>query len=103
MAPEVINGESVNDKSIDWWALGITIYEFILGSPPFLVKFIIIIKLMKYIINQGRTREEVFESIKEGEIEWPEIGKFTFYIMSIFIYNINQVMKKIKLLQNVKT
>lgn len=31
--PEVINGESTNNPSIDWWSLGVMIYEFIAGIP----------------------------------------------------------------------
>jgi serine/threonine protein kinase len=31
--PEVINGESANNPSIDWWSLGVMTYEFIVGIP----------------------------------------------------------------------
>lgn len=34
LAPEVISGESY-DRSIDWWALGIIVYEMLVGLPPF--------------------------------------------------------------------
>ncbi|KAH6614525.1 kinase-like domain-containing protein [Chaetomium sp. MPI-SDFR-AT-0129] len=34
MAPEVIRGEGYT-TAVDWWALGILIYEFLTGYPPF--------------------------------------------------------------------
>ena len=33
-APEMIVG-SGHDHTLDWWALGILIYEMIIGIPPF--------------------------------------------------------------------
>jgi len=35
IAPEVLSGGSYN-MSVDWWALGILIYEMLIGNPPFL-------------------------------------------------------------------
>lgn len=34
LSPEMIMG-SGHDKTLDWWALGILIYEMIIGIPPF--------------------------------------------------------------------
>lgn len=34
LAPEVIKGEKYT-KSVDWWAVGILVYEMITGAPPF--------------------------------------------------------------------
>ena len=34
LSPEMIVG-SGHDKTLDWWALGILIYEMIIGIPPF--------------------------------------------------------------------
>jgi len=34
LAPEIIRGE-VYDRNVDWWALGILMYEMLAGFPPF--------------------------------------------------------------------
>jgi len=34
LAPEVIKGEKYT-KSVDWWAVGILVYEMLTGAPPF--------------------------------------------------------------------
>jgi serine/threonine protein kinase len=34
LAPEVL-GKKGHSHSVDWWALGIIIYEMLVGKPPF--------------------------------------------------------------------
>lgn len=34
MAPEIINNEKY-DRTVDWWALGIMLYEMMYGNLPF--------------------------------------------------------------------
>jgi serine/threonine protein kinase len=46
LAPEVILGRG-HGREVDWWALGVIIYEFITGIPPF----------------NAETQEEIFENI----------------------------------------
>lgn len=55
MAPEVIEGESTG-SAIDWWAVGVILYEFLVGIPPF----------------NGDTIEETFDNISNMRIEWPK-------------------------------
>lgn len=53
-----------HDKNVDWWALGIMIYELLAGIPPF--------------YNKDTT--VMFNNIKNMEILWPKMdeNKFEF-------------------------
>ena len=55
IAPEIINQTSINNKSIDWWSLGVIAYEMMIGCPPF----------------SAMTVDEILCNILEGQIEWP--------------------------------
>jgi serine/threonine protein kinase len=44
-----------HDKTVDWWALGILIYEMLTGIPPF--------------YNQDQAL--MFQNIKKADILWP--------------------------------
>ena len=37
-APEMLAGDQIHDKSVDWWALGVLIYEMLIGTTPFRAK-----------------------------------------------------------------
>ncbi|XP_069601420.1 microtubule-associated serine/threonine-protein kinase 3-like [Ranitomeya imitator] len=53
IAPEVILKEGYG-RPIDWWAMGIILHEFLLGSIPF----------------DGDTVNEVFKTVLYGDIVW---------------------------------
>ncbi|RXN38977.1 microtubule-associated serine threonine- kinase 3-like isoform X1 [Labeo rohita] len=55
IAPEVILRQGYG-KPVDWWAMGIILYEFLVGCVPFF----------------GDTPEELFGQVVSDEIEWPE-------------------------------
>ncbi|KAE8593174.1 hypothetical protein XENTR_v10019015 [Xenopus tropicalis] len=46
MAPEIVK-KDCHTKSVDWWALGIVIYEMIRGVPPFLGQKQIVLEKIK--------------------------------------------------------
>lgn len=45
------------DFTVDWWALGVILYEFLVGIPPF----------------YDNTTTKIFQNILKGEITWPSI------------------------------
>merc|ERR1719192_2991219 len=55
IAPEVILRRGYG-KPVDWWSMGIILYEFLIGCVPFF----------------GETPEELFGHTVHDEIEWPE-------------------------------
>ncbi|KAM4548118.1 microtubule-associated serine/threonine-protein kinase 3 isoform 2-T2 [Odontesthes bonariensis] len=55
IAPEVILRQGYG-KPVDWWAMGIILYEFLVGCVPFF----------------GDTTEELFGQVVSDEIIWPE-------------------------------
>uniref|UniRef100_A0A8D0P9J6 non-specific serine/threonine protein kinase n=1 Tax=Sus scrofa TaxID=9823 RepID=A0A8D0P9J6_PIG len=55
IAPEVILRQGYG-KPVDWWAMGVILYEFLVGCVPFF----------------GDTPEELFGQVISDEIVWPE-------------------------------
>lgn len=55
LSPELLLGEYHNE-SVDWWALGVCLYEFLVGITPF----------------ADSEPQLIFENILNREIEWPE-------------------------------
>ncbi|XP_045543820.1 microtubule-associated serine/threonine-protein kinase 2 isoform X7 [Salmo salar] len=55
IAPEVILRQGYG-KPVDWWAMGVILYEFLVGCAPFF----------------GDTPEELFGQVISDEITWPE-------------------------------
>uniref|UniRef100_H2ZCQ7 Serine/threonine-protein kinase greatwall n=1 Tax=Ciona savignyi TaxID=51511 RepID=H2ZCQ7_CIOSA len=55
LAPELLLKQP-HGPEVDWWALGVCFYEFLVGLPPF----------------TDYTLEKVFSNILKGDIEWPE-------------------------------
>lgn len=77
LAPEMIMGEG-HDQAVDWWALGVLIYEMIVGIPPFYHK----------------KREVMFRMIKEKSIKYPDLKRHGIYISDEAKDLINQLMMK---------
>ncbi|KAL7287339.1 hypothetical protein TKK_0018462 [Trichogramma kaykai] len=60
IAPEVILRQGYG-KPVDWWSMGIILYEFLIGCVPFF----------------GDTPEELFAHTVNDDIEWPDEEDFT--------------------------
>lgn len=56
IAPEVILRQGYG-KPVDWWSMGIILYEFLIGCVPFF----------------GETPEELFAHTVNDDIEWPSV------------------------------
>uniref|UniRef100_A0A1I7X3N4 Non-specific serine/threonine protein kinase n=1 Tax=Heterorhabditis bacteriophora TaxID=37862 RepID=A0A1I7X3N4_HETBA len=54
LAPEVLT-ESSYTRAIDWWGLGVLIFEMLVGEPPF----------------SGDDEEEIFDSIVNDDVRYP--------------------------------
>ena len=54
LAPELLLRKS-HTAAVDWWGLGVCLYEFVTGVPPF----------------SDDTPEKVFENILALRLEWP--------------------------------
>lgn len=57
MSPEIIAGNGLDQSSCDYWALGVILFESLVGVMPF----------------DGDTPEEVFTSIRNNEVPWDQI------------------------------
>jgi len=57
MAPEVLDGKGLQNPVVDWWSVGVMLFEFLIGIPPF----------------NDDTKEMVFENIKKHDIPWDKI------------------------------
>ena len=55
MAPEMVQ-KSGHNKSVDWWALGVLLYEMLVGCSPFI----------------SNSPYETFEQILTGDIHYPK-------------------------------
>lgn len=55
IAPEVVNGVG-QSSAVDWWTLGILIYEMLTGTTPF----------------KGSFTDETFSNIVNENLRWPE-------------------------------
>ncbi len=54
LAPEIISSKGHN-KSVDWWCLGILIYEMLTGGPPF----------------EDENQMELYKKIVKGQFTFP--------------------------------
>jgi len=63
LAPEMVNGTG-HDRTLDWWTLGVLIYEMIVGIPPF----------------YNSNKHKMYYLIENGPIRWPTQEKHGFEV-----------------------
>eukprot|EP00349_Pseudokeronopsis_sp_Brazil_P005029 CAMPEP_0202963596 /NCGR_PEP_ID=MMETSP1396-20130829/7601_1 /ASSEMBLY_ACC=CAM_ASM_000872 /TAXON_ID= /ORGANISM="Pseudokeronopsis sp., Strain Brazil" /LENGTH=235 /DNA_ID=CAMNT_0049684951 /DNA_START=951 /DNA_END=1658 /DNA_ORIENTATION=- len=66
LSPEMIVGTG-HDHTLDWWALGILIYEMLIGIPPF----------------YDKNRNKMFLNIEKAPIRWPDQAKHGISVSSV--------------------
>lgn len=79
MAPEILEGEGLLNPVLDWWSVGIMLFEFLVGVPPF----------------NDENIDLVFDNIRNNRVPWEaiEICKpkkikilfFTIFILKLFV------------------
>ena len=57
IAPEILVGHGLDDKSVDWWSVGVVLFEFLIGIPPF----------------NDESVDKIFDNIKNRRIPWESI------------------------------
>ncbi|CAB3987975.1 kinase C delta type-like isoform X1 [Paramuricea clavata] len=55
IAPEILKGQKY-DSSVDWWSLGVLLYEMLIGQSPF----------------AGEDEEDLFDSICRDKVHYPK-------------------------------
>ncbi|CAD8106770.1 unnamed protein product [Paramecium primaurelia] len=88
MAPEAIQGQGYNN-SVDYWSLGVLLYEFSTGELPF----------------KGKTPYEVYQAIVNDKVEFPQcIDKSVkLLIKQLLTKNAQKRMKKVKNFEQILT
>ena len=77
LKPEMIVG-SGHDHTLDWWALGVLIYEMIIGIPPF------------YHKNQ----HQMYQLIQQAPLRWPDPQKHKINVSDDAKDLINMLLQK---------
>ena len=77
LAPEMIDGTG-HHHGIDWWALGILIYEMLVGIPPFYHK----------------VRDHMFMLIKQATVKYPDPDKHGICVSPVAQDIINKLLDK---------
>jgi protein-serine/threonine kinase len=84
IAPEVIKGCG-HTSAVDWWTLGILIYEMLYGTTPF----------------KGRNRNQTFQNILKEDVPFPDgngapqVSKYVAHLHHIHTNNMRSMCKSI--------
>ena len=77
LAPEMVD-YSGHDKTVDWWALGILMYEMLIGVTPFF----------------NRNRQVLVQKIKNSKIIFPDREHYKIEYSDLMVDCISKLLKK---------
>ena len=77
LSPEMVEGTGHN-TGIDWWALGVLLYEMLVGIPPFYHK----------------NRDHMFMLIKKAAVRYPDLHWHGFGVSDVAQDLINKLLEK---------
>ena len=79
LSPEMLTGEG-HDHTVDWWTLGILLYEMLVGIPPFF----------------NRNKHKMYFMIKEHNVTFPKLEKHNIHVSDEAADLINKLLMKKK-------
>lgn len=79
MSPEMVTGKERQGAAMDWWALGVMVYEMILGRLPF----------NSHLVE---TDEGLFRSIVNADVSFPP----GHYLSGAVIDFIRELLRKVR-------
>lgn len=79
MAPEMVTGKERQGTAIDWWALGVMLYEMTLGTLPFHSK-------------TAQSNNDIFRRIVNGKLMFPRGHKLSRSVVDV----IQQLLQKVR-------
>ena len=79
LAPEMLNRDS-HDNTLDWWSLGILLYEIIIGVTPFF----------------SSHQHKMFFLIANGPVRWPNPERHKIYVSEEAKDLVNRLLQKDK-------
>jgi serine/threonine protein kinase len=91
MSPEQLNGDHY-DKSVDWWAVGIIIFELLFGKNPFNLE------------DEDMNFDEYKECIEENEIPFQSEFEYSCDIKDLISLLLNKdKSKRLKNIDQIKS
>ncbi|CAG8789261.1 13938_t:CDS:2, partial [Dentiscutata erythropus] len=86
LAPELLLGIG-HSTAVDWWSLGVCLFEFLVGYPPF----------------NDDTPQEIFRNILNHVIQWPPEGFLSLEAKDLISKLLNQDPEKRPTVEEIKT
>ena len=77
MSPEMVSNEP-HDMTVDWWAVGILLYEMLVGFTPF----------------YNRSRNVLMSKIKHSKIVFPDRNTYAISYSDEIVDLISKLLKK---------